>query len=226
VWFGGLVIFFTDSGNPDCPGGNCRAAVQQRYRDARAIYAQRLVDAGGAQPPPPPQPPPVCNSSDPHSIFTSQSPNLYENDGAYELGTRFSADKAGQITKVRLFTHPSEGGTHKVRLWNANTGQLVAGPLDWNVSGVGGWKELALPLPPLLGWEPWHIAANTQYIIAISNGPDRYYAEGVGGFNAPINNCNLHTFVGSGVYSDVLGSMPTSVWNNTNYFRDIVFDPD
>jgi hypothetical protein len=45
------------------------------------------------------------------------------------------------------------------------------------------------------------------------------------GFNAPIVNGHLHTYVGSGVFTTVLGTMPTSTWSNTNYFRDVVFTP-
>ena len=72
---------------------------------------------------------------------------------------------------------------------------------------------------------PVDITANVDYIIAISNGPDWIYAEQISGFDTPIVSGNLHTYVGSGVWSSVLGTMPTSIWENTNYFRDVVFVP-
>lgn len=70
-----------------------------------------------------------------------------------------------------------------------------------------------------------NISANTDYIVAVSNSSDRYYAGQLNGFDAPIVNGHLHAYTGSGVYSTVLGAMPTSTWNNTNYFRDVLFVP-
>jgi hypothetical protein len=83
---------------------------------------------------------------------------------------------------------------------------------------TGGRKAFTLPAPLA-------ITANTDYIVAISNGPDRYYAEQTQGLVSPIVTGHVHTYAGSGVYSSVLGAMPTLSWQNTNYFRDIVFAP-
>jgi Domain of unknown function (DUF4082) len=95
----------------------------------------------------------------------------------------------------------------------------VAGPYTWNISpGTEGWKTFTLPASLA-------ITANTDYIVAISNSSDRYYAEQIGGLASPIVSGHLHTYAGSGVYTTVLGTMPTLTWQNTNYFRDIVFKP-
>lgn len=82
------------------------SAAQTRYRDARAIYQRIADEAGGGGPMPGEQ-----------TIFTSQSPSLYENDALYELGTTFYADVPGKITGVRLFANSAEGGDHTVTLW-------------------------------------------------------------------------------------------------------------
>ena len=198
------------------PGGawssyfvNSREEAQARYRSARALYQQIALEAGdGVTPPPPAQG---------DTIFTSQIPGVYESDDDYELGTRFRADVNGQITQVRVYTGALEGGSHAVRIWRVSGGTVVSGPHNWNItSGSTGWKTFTLPTP-------LNITANTDYIVAISNSSDRYYAGQVHGFDAPINNGHLYTYTGSGVYSTVLGAMPTSVWNNSNYFRDVVF---
>ena len=125
----------------------------------------------------------------------------------------------GQITGVRLYTNVSEGGDHTVRIWRVADSTLLAGPYTWNIPpGITGWKTFTLPTP-------LNIAANTDYIVVVSNSSDRYYAEQIYGFDTPIVKGNLHTYVGSGVWTAVLGTMPTSTWHNTNYFRDVVFDP-
>jgi hypothetical protein len=152
-------------------------------------------------------------------IFTNQVPTTYGYEAAYELGTKFWADVDGQITQVTLYTNATEGGTHSVRIWRASDSALLAGPYLWNItSGSEGWKSFALPTPLV-------IIANTDYVVAISNSGDQYYAAQLHGFDAPIVNESLHTYVGSGVFTTTMGTMPTDVWQNANYFRDIVFIP-
>lgn len=196
------------------PGGawssyfvNSRSAAQARYQAAKAIYRQIADEAGGGEPAPT------------GTIFTTQVPTTFDNDASYELGTRFWADVAGQITAVRLYTNAAEAGNHTVRIWRATDRTLMAGPFTWNISsGTEGWKTFTLPTP-------LQIAANTDYIVAISNSSDLLYAEQAHGFDAPIVNGHLHTYVGSGVYATSSGTMPVLNWNNSNYFRDVMFVP-
>lgn len=151
------------------------------------------------------------------SIFTNQVPTTYDHDLAYDLGTKFWTDVNGQITQVRLYVNATEGGDHSVRIWRVSDSTLLAGPFTWNItSGSEGWKSFTLPTPLA-------IIANTDYIVSISNSSDQYYAAQQNGFDAPIVNGSLHTYVGSGVYTATLGTMPTESWENSNYFRDIVF---
>lgn len=196
------------------PGGawssyfvNSRSAAQARYKSAKALYQQIALEAGTTPPP--------SNGA----IFSSQIPGEYENDADYELGTKFWADVNGQITQVRVYTNAVEGGVHSVRIWRVSDQTVVSGSHTWNIpSGSAGWKSFTLPAP-------LNITANTDYIVSISNSSDRYYASQQNGFNASIVNGHLHTYQGSGVYSTLLGTMPTSIWNNTNYFRDVQFVP-
>ncbi len=199
------------------PGGawssyfvNSRSAAQTRYQSARAIYQQIALEAGAGAPPPQQQD---------GTILTGQTPGLYENDADYELGTRFWSDVNGKVSQVRLYSNALEGGVHTVRIWRVSDKTVVTGPHTWNIpSGSAGWKTFTLPTP-------LNITANIDYIVAVSNSSDRYYAGQLHGFDAPITNGHLHTYTGSGVYSTVLGNMPISIWNNTNYFRDVVFAP-
>ena len=198
------------------PGGpwnqyftNNLSQAQARYQAAKAIFQQIALESGSGTPP----------TGQTGSIFTNQVPVVFENDAPYELGTKFYSDLPGQITQVRLYTNAQEGGTHTVRIWNANGATVSAGPYSWNITaGTEGWKTFTLPAPLA-------ITANTDYIVAISNSTDQYYAATPQGFAEPIVNGNLHTYVGSGVYSTTSGGLPISSWQNANYFRDVVFVP-
>ena len=159
-------------------------------------------------------------ASDVQNIFTTQTPVGFDNAARYELGTRFKANADGHITKVRIYTSATESGDHTVRIWRVSNSSVVAGPYTWTVTpGTAGWKEFTLPTA-------LSIAANTDYIVSVSNSTDKIYARTQHGFDNPINNGSLITYTGSGVYSTTLGSMPTSVAYNSNYFRDVTFVSD
>ena len=183
-----------------------RSEAQGRYLAARSMYQQIAIEAAGT-----PQ--------QAGTIFTTQTPTVFGNDSRYELGTRFSSDVGGQITHVRIYTNAEEGGSHTVRIWRAADSTVVSGPFTWNFSsGSAGWKTFALP-------QPLTISANNEYIVAVSNSSDQYYAAQLHGLDFPLVNGHLKTSAGSGVWSDAMGSMPTNVWQNTNYFRDVIFVP-
>ncbi|MGH9162881.1 MAG: CehA/McbA family metallohydrolase, partial [Vicinamibacteraceae bacterium] len=188
-----------------------RSAARARYSAAKAVFQQIASEST-----PPPTPPPT----DGQTIFTTEIPTLYEVGGPYELGTRFWSESAGRITAVRIYANPAEGGAHTVRIWRVQDSALVAGPYSWNITpGTEGWKTFTLPTPV-------PIAANTNYIVAVSNGPDGNYAEVVRGFDTAIVNLPLHANVGAGVYTESMGTMPTATWENTMYFRDVIFVPE
>lgn len=159
------------------------------------------------------------------TIFTTQVPTDFDSaTGPYELGTRFKVTEDGFITKVRIYTHEEESGVHTVRIWNRGERTVIAGPYQWNVqAGTTGWQEFELP-------EAVRIAKDTDYIVAVSsNRSTLYYARGKdssNSFETPINNRNLVTYVGSGLFSVILGDMPYRTKDNYSYFRDVVFVVD
>ncbi|MBQ8559010.1 MAG: DUF4082 domain-containing protein [Tyzzerella sp.] len=163
--------------------------------------------------------------TDEQTIFTTQVPTDFDSDtGPYELGTRFKVTKDGFITKVRIYTHEEESGIHTVRIWDRNKRTVIAGPYQWNVStGTTGWQEFELP-------EAVRISKDTDYIVSVSsNKTTKYYARGKdssNSFASPINNRDLVTYVGSGLFSVNLGDMPYRTKDNYSYFRDVVFVVD
>jgi len=150
------------------------------------------------------------------SIFTDQVPAVFEADSPYELGVIFKVTENATVTGVRLYTHVEEGGEHLVRFWDRASTTLLAGPYSWVIeAGTEGWKEYILP-------EVVDVEVGIEYVLSIANSSDQWYAATNNGFDEPINNGILETLVGSGVYSYTLGEMPTNVWNNSNYFRDVI----
>ncbi len=154
------------------------------------------------------------------TIFTNQVPaaTAGDRDSLYDLGTKFKTTVGARVVKVRVYASAEERGDHTVRLWRVADSALIAGPYPWTFpTGTEGWKEFTLPTPVV-------IEGNTEYIIDVTNGTDQWYFCTEHAFDAPINNGPLVTYVGSGVYTTTLGTMPTQTWNNSNYYRDVVIE--
>jgi hypothetical protein len=153
------------------------------------------------------------------SVFSTQMPQTLSNsDGAgvnYELGLRFTPLTAGQIKSIRFYKSASESGTHTGKIYAAN-GQLLASVVFANESG-SGWQvqNLAAPL---------NVIANTEYTVSVNTG-NTYYVATTNGLSTSLTSGSLRTPIGGGVYGP-LGSKPTQTWQNSNYFRDVVFVPN
>jgi hypothetical protein len=153
------------------------------------------------------------------SIFTSTTtptqPNFTDGPGVdYELGMKFTSAKAGQIQAIRYYKSPSEIGTHVGRIWSS-TGTLLASVTFTNET-ASGWQQQALSTPVT-------IPANTTYVVSVNT--NGYYADTPNGFATAITNGDLTAPVGAGVYNETISAFPTQVYQNENYFRDVVFAP-
>gem|GEM_PF-3530421 len=175
-------------------------------------YFRDVVFTADATSPPPPPPP----SRTGEMVFTTQVPALPDAfDGVgYELGMKFKASQAGQISAIRHWKSGSETGGHIGRIWSAN-GTLLASVAFQNET-ASGWQtqNLATPLP---------IQANTVYIVSVNINN-----------NYPFTGSGLASVVANGDLSSVAdgangvfgapGMFPTNSYQNANYFRDVVFD--
>jgi hypothetical protein len=153
------------------------------------------------------------------SLFTAQTPaSLGQSDGAgvnYELGTLLQSNTAGQITAVRFWKDASESGTHTGNIWSSS-GKLLATVTFANET-PSGWQLQNLTAPI-------SIAANTTYVVSVNTG-NTFYVATTGGLSSPVVSGNLSTVAGNnGVYGNP-GTFPTNSWQNSNYFRDVVFAP-
>lgn len=61
--------------------------------------------------------------------------------------------------------------------------------------------------------------------MSVSTSSDHWYPATSHGFDCPVYNGNLITYAGSGVFTTTSDAMPTSTYNNANYFRDVYFVP-
>jgi hypothetical protein len=159
------------------------------------------------------------SSAGTETLFTTQTPQLLNNsDGAninYELGMRFTATVAGQIKAIRFYKSPSEFGTHTGKIYSAS-GQLLAS-VTFSSETASGWQTQNLA-------SPLSIAANTEYTVSVNTG-NTYYVATDSGLASQVSNGHLKSVVGNnGVFGPV-GSKPTQSWQDSNYFRDVVFVP-
>jgi hypothetical protein len=136
------------------------------------------------------------------------------------LGVKFSSSVAGHIRGIRFYKAATNTGAHQVGLWTS-TGTLLA---STTASGetASGWQEISFATPVA-------IAANTTYVAAYL-APKGHYSATSQGFAAATKSApltapaNATTPNGLYVYSSTL-AFPTSTYNATNYWVDVLFTP-
>jgi hypothetical protein len=160
------------------------------------------------------------------TLFSSTSTPATVNstdNSAVELGVKFTASVAGQITGIRFFKGPQNTGTHTGELWNAS-GTLLATATFTNET-AGGWQEADFSSPVT-------IAANTTFVASYHTNTGNYsatpnaFASAVtsGPLTAPASGSSGSSG-GNGVYAyGSASSFPTGSYNATNYGVDVVFN--
>ena len=139
---------------------------------------------------------------------------------AVEVGTRFSADRSGQITGLRFYKGASNVGTHIGTLWTTGGTQLARA--TFTGESASGWQQVTFA-------SPVSVTAGTTYIASYHT--SGYYSATQGGFSgAGIDNAPLHapadaTGAANGVYAYGANPIfPTATYASTNYFVDVVFN--
>ncbi|HET8546235.1 MAG TPA: N,N-dimethylformamidase beta subunit family domain-containing protein, partial [Pseudolabrys sp.] len=166
-----------------------------------------------------PPPPAAVSLFDPAVTATGQ---LFNDNGAVELGTKFQANQAGTITQLKYYRTTTDAGDTDVRaghLWTSG-GTLVASVTFTSAPGAVGWQVATLSSPVA-------IAANTIYVVSYRT-DDNYLAQS-DFFNTAFTDPTgilSSPAGGNGVYQ--YGStlvFPTFSFENTNYWTDITFAP-
>jgi len=151
------------------------------------------------------------------TLFTTQTPSLpnLANSTAYEQGVRFKTSVAGQVTAIRYWKAASETGTHTGHIWSG-AGKLLASVTFTNET-PSGWQQEVLTTPLSL-------TAQRSYVVSVNT--NTYGAVTHNALNFPVANGEIGTIADgkNGVYGPP-GAFPTNSYENSNYFRDVVFVP-
>ena len=159
----------------------------------------------------------------PVSIFGNAVPtNAVEADyNAVTLGVKFWSSQAGTISAIRFYRGAKSPTGYVARLYSASGGLLGTVTLSTEPGPVPGWQTAILPTPI-------SISANTTYVAAYYT-PNGQYADGYYGLKTGIVSGSLNvpassTVGGNGVYYYGLG-FPSSTWEASNYYVDVLFTP-
>ncbi|GIJ64134.1 hypothetical protein Vau01_116500 [Virgisporangium aurantiacum] len=139
---------------------------------------------------------------------------------AVEVGVKFRSDVAGQVTGMRFYKSPNSTGTHVGHLWSAS-GQLLA-TLTFTNETASGWQQALFS-------NPVTISANTTYVVSYYAPNGRYaqdtaYFASSGRDAAPLHALRSGVDGLNGVYRyGAGGGFPTSSWEASNYWVDVVF---
>ena len=157
------------------------------------------------------------------SLFSSNpTPSVASvNDpNSVELGFKFQASSAGDITGLRFYKAPSNTGTHAANLWTS-TGTLLATATFGNET-ASGWQQVNFATPVT-------ITPGTTYVASYHTSGN--YSADPNLFNSAVTNGPLTapssaSSGGNGVYAYGSSSLfPTNSFNATSYGVDVLFRP-
>ena len=136
-----------------------------------------------------------------------------------ELGAKFTTSQAGTITAIRFFKSTENTGPHVAKLWSARGQVLATATLPTSASTTPGWQTVKLP-------QPVKIAKDQQYVASYVAPKGRYSVDEHGLDQAKTAG-PLTILAGGGVYAYGNGDgLPTSNYQNSNYFVDVEFSPE
>jgi hypothetical protein len=152
------------------------------------------------------------------NIFGNSTPaiSVVNDTNAVELGVQFQSSQAGTITAIRIYRAAATAAGSKVDLWSANGTLLGSGTIPAGSGSTPGWVTVQLA-------QPVAIQAGVTYVASyyISNGN---YADTRNFFSSPFTSGPLTALAGVYHYGTG-GGFPTNVYQNSNYWVDVVFVP-
>ena len=165
---------------------------------------------------------PVSAQQCPCSIWgTSVTPATIDggDPSAVELGVKFRSDVAGYVSGVRFYKSAANTGAHVGNLWDS-AGNLLASATFVGESG-SGWQQVYFSAPVA-------ISASTTYVASYHT-TSGHYSFGASFFGTAVDNPPLHALADgadgpNGVYSYGASAFPTSTYNASNYWVDVIFD--
>jgi hypothetical protein len=141
-------------------------------------------------------------------------------DGAaVELGVKFRADVAGQVTGIRFYKGSGNTGTHVGHLWTS-AGTLLASA-TFTGESASGWQQVNFAAPV-------SVAANTTYVASYYAPVGRYAVDQhyftTARVSPPLTALANGADGPNGLYRyGSGGGFPTSSYLSSNYWVDVVF---
>jgi hypothetical protein len=164
-------------------------------------------------------PPPACSPN--CTIWPATATPAVPADtdtGGVELGVKFTSTVSGSVSAIRFYKGPGNTGAHTGTIWNASGAPIATA--NFGAETASGWQTATLvnPLP---------ITAGTTY-VASYHAPAGHYSYTEGGLTAqagtgPVKALASGPAGGNGVYKYGASGYPTSTWNDSNYWVDVVF---
>jgi hypothetical protein len=148
----------------------------------------------------------IWSSSVAPAISSVNDPN------AVELGLQFKPDVNGKITGIKFYKGAGNIGTHIGHLWTSD-GQLLASVTFTNETS-GGWQQADLSTAV-------NVTKGTQYVVSYWAPNGNYAATGAYFANGPVDTGTLTAI--NGVYLYGSDAFPNQMYNNNNYWVDVVF---
>ena len=197
--------------------------IDGNIRGSHGVWYVGAYEYSTSSPSPTPTPTPSCNPTPTptptgtSSLFSSGAVPSLQNltdSSQLQLGVKFQASRSGKVTAIRFYKCSNDAGPHAVSLWTAGGGLLASTSSTSETSS--GWQQVKLV-------SPVNISAGTTYVAAYHT--SSFYSASPGYFGRSTTSGPLTAPAGSnGVYAYAgSGSFPSSSYNSTNYWVDIVF---
>jgi hypothetical protein len=153
-----------------------------------------------------------------YSLFGTQTPVVpaaTDDTSPVELGMSFSSSVAGSVTAIRFHKGTGNTGTHTGSLWSS-TGQRLA-TVTFSGESATGWQTAQLATPIAL-------TVGQTYVVSYF-APNGHYAYTTNFFQSPLTNGPLTagTAANGRFFYGAAGGFPTTAWQASNYFVDVVF---
>jgi len=134
---------------------------------------------------------------------------------------RFQTSQDGYITGIRFYKGTGNTGTHTGSLWTSDGTQLASVAFSGETST--GWQTATFSAPQ-------KVTANTTYVASYF-APAGHYANNGNYFattttRGPLTALSNANAGGNGVYRYGASGFPDNTYQATNYWVDVVFDPN
>jgi hypothetical protein len=139
-----------------------------------------------------------------------------DSDGV-EIGVKFRTTQPGTITGVRFYKGAGNTGTHVGSLWSSSGTKLAS--VTFAGESPSGWQEATFATPV-------SVSANTTYVVSYY-APAGHYSVSENYFTSattrgPLTALQNSTVEPNGVYRYGTSGFPTTGYNSSNYWVDVV----